>query len=142
MILGSYLLFFDNLSSTNTHLAELLKKKDLPEGTIVHAGYQSHGKGYYGNQWESEKDKNLLISVLLFPKFLNPKDQFYISMSISLGICDFLLRFITDCSIKWPNDIYVNNDKIAGILIENSVMADQIESTIVGIGLNINSKSL
>jgi len=51
-------------------------------------------------------------------------------MAVSLGICDYLLKFIPDCSIKWPNDIYVKNDKIAGILIESSIIDNQIESTI------------
>jgi BirA family biotin operon repressor/biotin-[acetyl-CoA-carboxylase] ligase len=69
---------------------------------------------------------------------INPADQFYISMIVTLGICDFLKRYISVCSIKWPNDIYVNNDKIAGILIENSISGHQIENTIAGIGLNIN----
>ena len=91
-----------------------------------------------GNKWESEDSKNLLISIVLFPSMINPSDQFVLSMAISLGICDFLKRYIPVCRIKWPNDIYVNNDKIAGLLIENSVMGDHIENTIAGIGLNIN----
>jgi BirA family biotin operon repressor/biotin-[acetyl-CoA-carboxylase] ligase len=69
---------------------------------------------------------------------IKPVNQFIISMAISLGICDFLGREIPQCSIKWPNDIYVNNDKIAGILIENSIMGDNIEYSIIGIGLNVN----
>lgn len=140
MIIGSNLLFFENLPSTNTHTAELLKENNLPDGTIVYTNYQSEGRGYSGNKWESENGKNLLFSILLFPSFINTEDQFLISMVISLGICDFLMRFIPDCSIKWPNDIYVNNDKIAGILIESSVIGNQIESTIAGIGLNINQE--
>lgn len=140
MIIGSNLLFFENLPSTNTHIADLLKENNLPEGTIVYTNYQSEGRGYSGNKWESENGKNLLFSILLFPSFINTEDQFLISMTISLGICDFLLRFIPDCSIKWPNDIYVNNDKIAGILIESSVIGNKIESTIAGIGLNINQE--
>lgn len=91
-----------------------------------------------GNKWESEEGKNLLISIVLFPSMINPADQFLISMTVSLGICDFLKRYIPVCAIKWPNDIYVNGDKIAGILIENSIMGDKIENTIAGIGLNIN----
>jgi BirA family biotin operon repressor/biotin-[acetyl-CoA-carboxylase] ligase len=91
-----------------------------------------------GNKWESEDGKNLLISIVLFPSMINPADQFLVSMTISLGICDFLKRYIPVCTIKWPNDIYINNDKIAGILIENSVMGNQIEKTIAGIGININ----
>jgi BirA family transcriptional regulator, biotin operon repressor / biotin---[acetyl-CoA-carboxylase] ligase len=140
MIIGSNLLFFKTLPSTNTHISDLLKKNNLPEGTIVYTNYQSKGRGYSGNKWESENGKNLLFSILLFPSFINTEDQFLISMTISLGICDFLMKFIPDCSIKWPNDIYVNNDKIAGILIESSVIGNKIESTIAGIGLNINQE--
>jgi BirA family transcriptional regulator, biotin operon repressor / biotin---[acetyl-CoA-carboxylase] ligase len=140
MIIGSKLLFFENLPSTNTHATYLLKKKDLPEGTIVYTNYQSAGRGHAGNEWESEDGKNLLISIILFPSFLKPENQFQISMTISLAICDFLLRYIPDCSVKWPNDIYVNNDKIAGMLIESSLTGNQIEYTIAGIGLNINQE--
>lgn len=140
MIIGSNLMFFENLPSTNTHAADLLKKNNLQEGTIIYTNYQPEGRGYSGNRWESEDGKNLLTSIVLFPSFINPEDQFNISMTISLGICDFLIRNIPDCSIKWPNDIYVNNDKIAGILIENSISGDRIENTIAGIGLNINQE--
>jgi BirA family biotin operon repressor/biotin-[acetyl-CoA-carboxylase] ligase len=140
MIIGSIFMFFENLPSTNTHAADLLKKNNLQEGTIIYTNYQTEGRGYSGNKWESEDGKNLLISIVLFPSFINPEDQFNISMTISLGICDFLIRNIPDCSIKWPNDIYVNNDKIAGILIESSVLSNKIEFTIAGIGLNINQE--
>lgn len=140
MIIGSKLLFYKNLPSTNNHAALLLKSQELQEGTIIQTNYQSAGKGQTGNKWESEDGKNLLISILLFPSSISPADQFHISMTISLGICDFLKRYIPSCCIKWPNDIYVNNDKIAGILIENSIMGNQIENTIAGIGLNINQQ--
>ncbi len=138
MIIGSNLLFFKNLSSTNSRAAELLRKNNLPEGTIVYTNYQFSGRGHTGNSWESEDGKNLLISIVLFPSFINPEDQFHLSMAVSLGICDFLKRYVPFCTIKWPNDIYVNNDKIAGILIESSIMDSKIEYSIAGIGLNIN----
>jgi BirA family transcriptional regulator, biotin operon repressor / biotin---[acetyl-CoA-carboxylase] ligase len=138
MIIGSKLFFFENLTSTNTKAALLLSSNDIPEGAVIYTNYQSDGRGQKGNRWESEDSKNLLISIVLFPSMINPADQFLISMTVSLGICDFLRRHIPQCSIKWPNDIYVNNDKIAGILIENSVLGGQIEKTIAGIGLNIN----
>jgi len=140
MIIGSNLLFFKNLPSTNIHAADLLKKNKLPEGTIVYTNYQSAGRGYSGNKWESEDGKNLLISIILYPSFIKPEDQFLISMAISLGICDFLMRFIPDCSIKWPNDIWVNNDKIAGLLINSSLIGNTIDFTIAGIGININQE--
>ncbi len=138
MIIGSNILFSENLPSTNLHAVQLIKNNDIPEGTIIYTNYQLAGRGQMGNKWESEDGKNLLISIVLFPSMINPSDQFAISMAISLGICDFLKRHIPVCRIKWPNDIYVNNDKIAGLLIENSIMGDHIENTIAGIGLNIN----
>ncbi|MEI6047815.1 MAG: biotin--[acetyl-CoA-carboxylase] ligase [Bacteroidota bacterium] len=140
MIIGSKLFFFENLPSTNTQTAQLLKSNGVPEGCVIYTNYQSAGKGQMDNKWESEDGKNLLISILLLPSMINPADQFIISMTISLGVCDFLKRYIPLCSIKWPNDIYVNNDKIAGILIENSITGNQIEKTIAGIGLNINQE--
>jgi BirA family biotin operon repressor/biotin-[acetyl-CoA-carboxylase] ligase len=138
MIIGSSLIFRENLPSTNSYTGQLLRDEPLPEGTIVYTNYQSEGRGQPGNKWESEDGKNLLISILIFPSMINPVNQFIISMAISLGICDFLSREIPCCTIKWPNDIYVNNDKIAGILIENSIMGNNIEYSIAGIGLNVN----
>jgi len=140
MIIGSKKLFFRNLPSTNSHAALLLKEKKLPEGTIIHTNFQKAGKGYSGNKWESEDSKNLLFSIIIYPSFVKAPDQFYVSMSISLGICDFLQGIIPGCSVKWPNDIYIKNDKIAGILIESTIIADKIESSIVGIGLNVNQQ--
>jgi len=141
MIIGSRLIFRENLPSTNTYIGQLLRDEKPPEGTIVHTNYQSAGRGQSGNRWESEDGKNLLISILIFPSMIKPVNQFIISMAISLGICDFLNRQIPGCTIKWPNDIYVNNDKIAGILIENSIMGENIEYSIAGIGLNVNQDS-
>ena len=138
MIIGSKLIFKKNLTSTNTYIGQLLKNEKVPEGTVVYTNYQSAGRGQAGNRWESEEGKNLLISVLIFPSMIKPADQFIISMAISMGICDFLNRYVSACSIKWPNDIYVNNDKIACILIENSIMGNNIEYSVAGIGLNVN----
>ena len=112
----------------------------MKEGTVIYTNYQSAGRGHGGNKWESEENKNLLISIVLYPSMIRPPDQFLLSMSLSLGICDFLEHYTGSISIKWPNDIYVKNDKIAGILIENSVMGDLIEHSIAGIGININQE--
>jgi BirA family biotin operon repressor/biotin-[acetyl-CoA-carboxylase] ligase len=140
MIIGSKIIYLENLPSTNTYLAAILKKDNLSEGTIVYTNFQLSGRGYSGNTWESESDKNLLFSILLFPSFIDPSEEFFLSMTISLGIRDFLLRYIPSCSIKWPNDIYVKNDKIAGILIDGTLSGDMIENVIAGIGLNINQE--
>jgi BirA family transcriptional regulator, biotin operon repressor / biotin---[acetyl-CoA-carboxylase] ligase len=140
MIIGSKKIFCRNLPSTNTYCFSLLKKGKLMEGTIIHTNYQTAGRGQMGNTWESETDKNLLLSIILYPSLIKAEEQFIISKAVSIGICDFLERYLSNVFIKWPNDIYVNNDKIAGILIENSIIHDEINHTIVGIGLNINQE--
>jgi len=140
MIIGSRFIFKETIDSTNTYAYRLLQEGPLPEGTVIHANLQMAGKGQTGNSWESEEGKNLLFSIVLFPDQILPENQFIISMTISLGICDFLRSFVNNCKIKWPNDIYVADDKIAGILIENSIFGNRILSTIAGIGLNINQE--
>jgi BirA family biotin operon repressor/biotin-[acetyl-CoA-carboxylase] ligase len=140
MIIGSKYIFCENLSSTNSYTAELLKNNPPQEGTIVHTNFQTRGRGQSGNSWESENGMNLIFSLILHPFMIKPADQFILSKIISLGICDFLRQHTTSISIKWPNDIYVKNDKIAGILIETSIIGDEIENIIAGIGLNINQK--
>jgi BirA family biotin operon repressor/biotin-[acetyl-CoA-carboxylase] ligase len=141
MIIGSNLIFYNELPSTNTEALSLLRAGEQAEGTVIHADFQSAGKGQSGNKWESEKGKNLLFSIILYPQSITPGDQFLISMSISLAICDFLDRHCSGAVIKWPNDIYLGNDKIAGILIENSILGSFIENSVAGIGLNINQEN-
>jgi len=140
MIIGSKKIYYKNLSSTNTYCASLQKKGKLQEGTIIHTNFQTAGRGQMGNTWESETDKNLLFSIILYPFSIKAQNQFIISKTISLGICDFLERYLRNIFIKWPNDIYINNDKIAGILFENSLIQDEIEYAIAGIGLNVNQE--
>ena len=140
MIIGSNLQFYETLTSTNSTALSLLKKKEIPEGTVICADFQTAGKGQTGNKWESEKGRNLLISIILYPESVSPDEQFLISMTIALGIGDFTYRYFQGSRIKWPNDIYIKNNKIAGILIENSIMGEKIESSVAGIGFNINQE--
>lgn len=138
MILGSSLYYFKTLTSTNNVASDLLRKKELPEGSVIYTDFQTAGKGQPGKKWESEAGKNLLLSVILYPLSVSPMEQFLLSITISLGLCDFIGKYCEGSKIKWPNDIYVKNDKIAGILIENTIIDDRIESSVAGIGLNIN----
>lgn len=140
MIIGSEIIYLKNAVSTNITAAEFIKSGKAREGMVISAGFQSAGRGQKGNRWESEDGKNLLFSTILFPGMVEPSGQFIISEFVSLGITDFLKTIIPDCRIKWPNDIYAGNDKIAGILIENSIAGNTITSTVAGIGLNINQE--
>ena len=138
MIIGSQLLYYDTLSSTNTTALQMISDEEPAEGTVVYAGYQTAGKGCGKNNWESERNKNLTFSIILYPQYILAEEQFILSESLSLGICDFISRYLPSCSIKWPNDIYTEDKKIAGILIENSLLGSSLKSSVAGIGLNIN----
>ena len=107
---------------------------------VVWADYQTAGRGQGTNRWESERGKNLTFSILLHPVDLPANRQFLLSMQVSLAICEALSEHIGDLSIKWPNDIYWRNAKIAGILIENRLQGQVIRDSIVGVGLNVNQR--
>lgn len=130
----------NEISSTNVYCSNLLKEKHLPDGTIISTLHQTLGKGLGTNTWESEKGKNILISIILHPTFLKIENQFLLSKVISLGIVNYCHTKTNDIKIKWPNDIYYNNKKLAGILIENAIKGSMMERSIVGIGLNLNQE--
>ena len=128
------------VGSTNNYAAEQLLTNRPQEGTVYVANSQVDGRGQTSNKWESEPNMNLTFSIVLYPDFLEISNQFEISKAASLGITDFLKERTGLVSIKWPNDIYIGNGKIAGILIENSLRINKISTCIIGIGLNINQK--
>ena len=124
--------------STNSALAALLKEQDLPDGFTLYTYYQTAGRGQVGNKWESEKGQNLLMSTLIRPKDLPISEHFILSEIVALALKDVLDRYTDNIRIKWPNDIYWNDKKISGTLIENSFSGSTIRSCIAGIGLNLN----
>ncbi|MDY0015346.1 MAG: biotin--[acetyl-CoA-carboxylase] ligase [Bacteroidales bacterium] len=135
------IIYKEELPSTNAYLWKqiAITKEKLKPFTLVYTDYQTAGRGQQTNTWESEKGKNLLMSILLYPP-VEPSKQFLITEWISLSIADFLINTIglKETTIKWPNDIYVNDKKIAGILVEHSLDATNIKYSIAGIGLNMN----
>ena len=131
-------IFVPETESTNSYLAELCDCKQLAEMTCVYTAFQSAGRGQRGNSWESEPGKNLLFSFVLYPQFLKANRQFLISQITALGLMTALSMHVDDISIKWPNDIYWKDKKIAGTLIENDLNGSRISRTIVGTGININ----
>ena len=122
-------MYIKSTNSTNTLLKELVAKGEPQK--FIYAGYQTAGRGQTGNGWESEADKNLLCSILL------PPDKNLYFLNIAVGVA--LLRVIgEDFTIKWPNDIYWGDKKVAGILVENAIIGSEIRYSIAGIGLNVN----
>lgn len=125
-------MYIKSTNSTNSLMKEMLAKGEWPEGEyFVYAGYQTAGRGQTGNSWESEADKNLLCSILLPPD----KDLYFLNIAVGVAI----LRVIgEDFTIKWPNDIYYGDKKVAGILVENAILGNEVKYSIAGIGLNVN----
>ncbi|MDD4609083.1 MAG: biotin--[acetyl-CoA-carboxylase] ligase, partial [Bacteroidaceae bacterium] len=124
--------------STNLFIQENREKLALKDGTVVSTDYQVAGRGQRGNSWEATSGENLLFSILLEPSFLAAKEQFYISKLIAVSIQEVLSHYLQGVTIKWPNDIYWNQQKIAGILIEHELEGTQLTSSIIGVGLNVN----
>lgn len=137
-MIGSIIERIHMVDSTNNYAANQLLTKRLPEGIVFVADSQIDGRGQVFNRWESEPNKNLTFSLVLYPGFLEISRQFELSKAISLGVTDYLKQSVEQVSIKWPNDIYLGSGKVAGILIENSISGRSISSCIIGIGLNIN----
>lgn len=118
-----------NTDSTNTLLRQMIAEGNPPE--FICAGYQTAGRGQTGNGWESEANKNLLCSILLPPR----KNLFELNMVVAVAVQRLLGESF---AIKWPNDIYWQDKKIAGILVENAIIGNEVKYSIAGIGLNVN----
>lgn len=133
------LIKLDAIDSTNTFLKNLAVNVELDDFTVVSAKHQLSGKGQMGSEWVSEADKNLMFSVYKRFERLTIENQFCISMIVSLSIHEVLSALkLSKIKIKWPNDILSCDKKVGGVLIENKLKDKQIESSIIGIGLNVN----
>ncbi|MBP3670936.1 MAG: biotin--[acetyl-CoA-carboxylase] ligase [Bacteroidaceae bacterium] len=129
------------IGSTNTYIDQIDVADSLSEGYVVVAHSQTAGRGQRGNSWEAAPGKNLTFSYLLRPHDVVAHEQFILSQAVALAVVDVLSRYADGFSVKWPNDIYYCDKKIAGILIEHNLTGSHISRTIVGIGLNINQAS-
>ena len=140
LIVGENIITLQRVNSTNDYLKHNLSNSTpYREGTVIMAEDQYAGKGQMGGTWASQAGKNLTFSVLFNPVFLHPKNQFQLNIAVSLAIIQFLEPLLgKKLRIKWPNDIYVDERKLGGILIENIIRGTMWKHAIVGIGLNIN----
>lgn len=142
LFIGRNIIFLPQVNSTNSYAIEMLKNVNLAEGTIVHTAEQTEGRGQRGSVWKTEKTSNLTASLVLKPTFLDLKNQHYLYQISALACYDALAELLDssqfDIKIKWPNDILVNKQKIAGILIENTVSNAQLSWSVIGVGFNVN----
>ena len=131
----------DATDSTNSYLKELVREGAPQNWTVVSTGQQMQGRGQQGAAWFSDTGKNLAFSILIKEIGLKASDQFLLNCAVSQGIFKTLQAYdIPRLKVKWPNDIMSGSSKLAGILIENSLVSDRITHSIVGIGLNVNQE--
>ncbi len=138
LFIGKKIVYLPTCHSTNDIAAELVRNENLPEGTIVITDAQTAGRGQRGARWVTTHGHNLTFSLVLRPTFLVASEQFLLSQAMALGVKRFVSGFTEEVYIKWPNDLYVNDLKIGGILIENVWQGARMTHAVVGIGLNIN----
>jgi BirA family biotin operon repressor/biotin-[acetyl-CoA-carboxylase] ligase len=142
LFLGKNSIYLPSCHSTNDIAAEIIQTKRVFDGTIVITSNQTAGRGQRENTWEAMPNQNITVSMILKPDFLNIAQQFRLNMAVSLGIYEFLCKYLSEgLAIKWPNDIYVANRKMGGVLIENTLSGSRIAYSVIGIGLNINQLS-
>lgn len=139
-------LFLDEAASTNSYLMEMLQQdRNLPQLFAVVARNQTQGRGQRGNSWYTSAGKNLTFSFLIRNGYIAPQDQYAVSELVAYGLLKTIARYLDEdqaykLKIKWPNDIYYEDKKIAGILIEHSITGEQIDYSVAGIGLNLNEE--
>jgi BirA family biotin operon repressor/biotin-[acetyl-CoA-carboxylase] ligase len=144
MILGlpMHILKLNAIDSTNMYLKELMLSKTLDDFTVVVTDKQLKGKGQMGAKWQSEASKNLTFSVLKKIKNIVVDNQFLLNICVSMAVFNSLKSIsVPNLSVKWPNDILSGSSKICGILIENVLLGNQIQESVIGIGLNVNQLS-
>ena len=135
------IIHIDETDSTNRWLRDYTSPLPAGEYVTVVTDYQTAGKGCGSNSWESERGKNLTFSMLIHPEGIPANEQFRITETVSVALCETLEPHINNkVEIKWPNDIYVGDRKICGILIENRLQGATIRDSIIGIGLNVNQR--
>jgi len=137
-IIGNSIVRIQMTDSTNNYANQQIRENDLPEGTVFLTYEQTAGRGQLKNTWESETGKTLTFSIVFYPEFLEIRRQFMLSKVVTLGVYKAISKYVDKLRIKWPNDIYAGDQKLGGILIENSIMGQLLKSSVVGIGLNVN----
>ena len=129
LFLGKKIIELDSVDSTNNYAANLISQTKVLDGTVIMAYFQSQGRGQRGNDWMASPGENLTISIIVSTSFVDIGNQFVISQAVSLGVCKYVeQRLGCNGHVKWPNDIYVDGKKIAGILIENQFTGKVLES--------------
>ena len=140
---GQQIIWLPECASTNAEAQALIVKNSATDGCTVITDKQTAGRGQRGNRWEAAPGENLTLSVIWKPTFIAATEQFQLSQAVALGVLDWACALLgpdAALRVKWPNDIFFGNQKLGGILIENTLSGAKIQYSIVGVGLNVNQR--
>jgi BirA family biotin operon repressor/biotin-[acetyl-CoA-carboxylase] ligase len=135
---GSDIIFLPTCPSTNQVALELARYKPFKNGTVVITENQTQGRGQRGKKWESAPGLNLTLSILYTPTFIPSRPIFSLTAFTAVGVCNAVQSFVSSpVRIKWPNDVYIDERKVGGILVENVWQGQQLKASVIGIGCNV-----
>ena len=135
---GKQVFKLESVDSTNNFAANLINEGLADNGAVVMADFQTNGRGQRSNSWESDAGMNLTASFIYFPANLTLSEVIQINWWVSLGVINCLNGMGIKAKIKWPNDIYVDDCKLGGVLIETTNQSNTVKSVIIGVGINLN----
>lgn len=137
--IGHQFIELEQINSTNSHAMQQIQAKLTQHGTAYFAYEQTAGRGRQGKVWHTEPKANIILSVVVHAAKIKTSNQFLLSMVAALAVYDLLNNYLPKAvRIKWPNDVYINDSKAAGILIENTMKGNKWQWAVIGIGVNIN----
>lgn len=132
-------LLLDSVNSTNNYAMGLISRGEAVDTMAIFSREQTAGKGRRGKEWKSNKGENILLSIIADMQWFPLRNQFQLSVAVALGCVDFFDKYLPGKAfIKWPNDLFINDRKAGGVLIENVVKGTLWQWSVVGIGLNVN----
>lgn len=138
--IGAKIIVLESVDSTNNYAAKAVAEGELNHGTVILAEEQTNGRGQRGNSWQSDPKKNLHFSFYVRPQNLSIDQHMSLSFITSIALVQALEKFQITAEIKWPNDVFVGEEKISGMLIETQVQQNKISGAIIGLGINVNQE--
>ncbi|HTL81015.1 MAG TPA: biotin--[acetyl-CoA-carboxylase] ligase [Bacteroidia bacterium] len=143
LFVGSQVIRLPEVDSTNSYALRMIRNTTVQEGCVVRADFQSNGRGQRGAEWKGERGKNIACSVIFKPVFLEVDQQFDLTRAVALAVADMFTEYfpLLKVNIKWPNDIYAADKKVAGILVENIISGNTLQYAVVGIGINLDQET-
>lgn len=139
---GFNILWFAELDSTNDEALRRMASRNFPTEFVVWAAHQTHGRGQGSNSWHSFPGENLLFSAVFHPPYLTAQDTFILNQVIAVAAHKVVSKYLPSgrLLLKWPNDLWVDQQKLGGILVQTGISGQYVKYAVAGLGLNVNTQ--